>query len=545
MSKKIIFVSLAGIIILGLIGFFYYRGNIFSKEILKLEIFGPDKAKTGDEIEYTVKYKNNGNFVLENPKIIFELPENSLTEDSKIRLTQDLKDIYPGNEDFVRFKGRILGKEGDLKVARATIYYTPHNLSARYESDTTFTTKIDSAPVTLSFDLPSKVEKGKEITYSINYFSNIDYPLENLSVKVNPVNGFNFESSDPVSLDNSEWKLNTLTKAQGGRITIKAVVSADTGSHLSFSAKIGMWQDGSFIVIKEVNQELEVIQPLLFVSQQINGSSNYVASPGETLNYEVFFRNIGSTPFDNMFVISRLEGQVVDLSTLKSSQGRVMSNDNLIIWDSKEIIGLQHLAPQQEVKIDFNVKLKDLSLLSSSDQVIKNKINVFDLSEEFITKVNSKLELSQKAYHSTIDNIENSGPIPPEVGKTTTYTIIWQVKNSLNEVKNIKVKAVLSQNITLSDVIPEDQISNFSLDNNSKEIVWSIGNLATDSLKSLTLQIALTPGLSQKGKFADLIGQATVYGEDQFTGAITQNTAPSVNSSLPDDQTNSGGGIVQ
>src|SRR3989344_6047909 len=132
MNKRIIFISLVILLIIGSVVFWYYRENIFSKEILKLEILSQEKAKAGDEIEYTVKYKNNGNFVLENPKIIFELPENSLTEDSKTRLTKDLKDIYPGSEDFIKFKGRILGKDGDLKVAKATIYYTPHNLSLKF-----------------------------------------------------------------------------------------------------------------------------------------------------------------------------------------------------------------------------------------------------------------------------------------------------------------------------------------------------------------------------------------------------------------------------
>src|SRR3989344_1322265 len=132
MSKKIIFFILVIIIAAGFFGFWYYRDRVFSKEILRLEILGPESTKVGDEIEYTVKYKNNGNFALEQPKIIFELPENSLTEDSKTRLTQDLKDIYPGSEDFIKFKGRILGKDGDLKVAKATIYYTPHNLSLKF-----------------------------------------------------------------------------------------------------------------------------------------------------------------------------------------------------------------------------------------------------------------------------------------------------------------------------------------------------------------------------------------------------------------------------
>ncbi len=304
MSKKLIFIILFIVIVLGFLGFWYYRNTIFSKEILKLEILGPDSAKVGDEIEYTVKYKNNGNFVLEQPKLIFELPDNSLTEDGKTRFEKDLKDIYPGVEEIVQFNGRLLGKESDLKVAKAYLSYVPKNITARYESNTTFTTKIDTVAINLDFDLPSKIEKGKEISYSLNYFSNIDYPLENLSIKIDSINGFNFESSNPSSLDNSEWKLQTLNKAQGGRINVKGTITASTNSHITFGATLGMWQNGSFVAIKQANADVEIINPLLFISQQINGSSNYIVSPGEKLHYEIFFRNIGSSSFDNLFMIS-------------------------------------------------------------------------------------------------------------------------------------------------------------------------------------------------------------------------------------------------
>jgi len=549
MSKKIIFISFVIIIVLGFIGFWYYRETIFSKEILKLEILSHDNVKIGDEIEYTVKYKNNGNFVLENPKLIFELPDNSLTEDSKIRFTQSIKDIYPGDEEFVKFKGRLLGKEGDLKVARAWLSYVPHNLSARYESKTTFTTKIDSIPITLTYDLLSKIEKGKEINYAINYFSNIDYPLENLSIKINSVKGFNFKSADPASLDNFEWKLNTLNKGQGGRVKIKGTILADLGSRLNFSAHLGMWQDGNFITIKEIDQNVEVIQPLLFISQQINGSSNYIASPGETLNYEISLRNIGSTSFDNLFLISRLSGSAFDFSTLKSQEGQTKSNDNLIVFDSRGISALQHLLPQQEAVLYFSVKLKDnwaTSELEINNTVIKNKVNVLDISEEFDTKVNTKLEFSQKAYYSNFDGIENSGPIPPEVNKTTTYTINWQVKNYLNNVKNVKIKALLPEGVSLSDnMVPENQAYNFSLDSLSREIVWLAGDLVSGSQISLSFQIALTPSLSQKGMLAGIINQATIFAEDQSTGAVIQSIIPSLDTSLPDNQSNSGKGVVQ
>ncbi len=547
MTKRNTYILLITLAVVGFVGFWFWREAIFSKQILRLEILGPESAKMGEEIEYTVKYKNNGNFALESPKLIFELPDHSLNEDNKIRFTKDLEEIYPGKEDFVTFRARLLGKEGDLKVARVWLSYVPHNLSVRYESDTTFTTKIESVAITLAYDMPLRVEKGKEFTYAINYFSNIDYPLENLSIKVAHTEGFTIKSANPMSLDNSEWKLRSLNKGEGGKIKITGVITADDEQTLNFSAQLGMWRDGVFIVMKDITQEITAVQPLLFISQQINGSSNYVASPGETLRYDIFLRNIGTTPFNNLFLLSRLEGAAYDLSTLQSSEGQVKPNDNLIVFDSKQISALQNLSSQEEVKVSFSVKLKDTwADANSNSAVIKHKVNVFDISQEFETKVNSKLELSQKAYYSTIDGIENTGPIPPEVSKATMYTIQWRVKNYLNNVKNVKVKAVLPREVSLNDmIVPESQASHFSFDSMSREIIWLAGDLTSNSQASLSFQVALTPSQSQRGSLASLIGQATAFAEDQFTKAVSQTSVSGVNTSLPDDQSNSGGGVVK
>ena len=542
-------IGLVFLLLAGFFGFWYYRDTFFSKEVLKLEILSSETANVGDEVTYTVKYKNNGNFVLQNPKLIFQLPDNSLNEEGKTRFSQDLKDIYPGVENVVTFTARLLGKEDDIKIARAWLSYTPKNLSVRYESDTMFTTKIKTVPITLTFDMPLKIEKGKEVSYSVNYFSNIDYPLENLSVKINTAQGFNAISSLPSSLDNVEWKLPTLQKSKGGRITVKGVANGELGNTLNFSAQLGMWIDGIFVVIKEVNQDVSIINPLLFISQQINRNSNYTATPGEVLHYDIYIRNIGSSAFNDVFVQSHLEGFGFDFSTLKSENGNVRPSDGLIIWDSRQVSILKRINPQQEIKITFDVKLKDSWVPSDEEKnniLLKNTVKVSDVIQEFSTKVSSKIGILQKAYYSGQQDFLNSGPVPPQVNKSTTYTIVWQVKNYLNDLKNVKVRAVLPSNVALVAVLPENQIPYFSLDSVSRQIVWLVGETpagtgVTALAPTISFQISLTPNFLQKGDVANLIGQVIISGEDQFTGNVISNAVSGLTTALPDDSTGLGG----
>ena len=507
----------------------------------------------GQEIEYTVRYKNNGNFALQGARLIFDLPENSLTEDGRTRIIKDLEDIYPGDEEVVKIGARLLGREGDIKTARASLSYTPKNLTVPYESDTSFTTKIDTASITLDFDLPTKTEAGKDLQYSVNYFSNVDYPLENLGLKITPVEGFEFKSSNPSSVDGSEWPLDTLGKAQGGRINIKGAVTANTNKTLTFFAQLGMWQNGKFITIKEATKDVQVIQPLLFISQQVNGSSSYVASPGETLKYQIFFRNIGSTPFENLFMVVKLNGQALDMSSIQTQGAQVQLNDNMIVWDYRQVPQLSHLDAQEEGEVDFYVNVKKDWNPTSSDEsnaTITDEVNISQTVQKFAVKVNSGLVVSQSAFYKSYD-IENTGPTPPRTGQATSYTITWDIRNYLSDTKNVKVKAVLPENVDLTGkIMPPNESSNFSFDSQSREIVWSAGDILAGTgvngdPYTISFQVSLTPKNSDKGSVLPLIGAAQISGENQFTNTIITSQDSGINTSLPDDFANSGGGVVQ
>ena len=111
MRKKFItfLILIAGIS--GIVGFWNWKSNIYSKETLKLEILGPETIELAKEFEYIIKYKNNGTIRLEEPKLIFEYPSHSILEAGKSFRQEigagELGDaIYPGEEKTISFKAR-------------------------------------------------------------------------------------------------------------------------------------------------------------------------------------------------------------------------------------------------------------------------------------------------------------------------------------------------------------------------------------------------------------------------------------------------------
>jgi len=552
--KKLIIIFSSIAVILLLAGIWYWQTNYFSKGDIKLEILGPDEADVFEEVEYTVKYKNNGSVTMESPTLIFEFPEHTLApgnsdDDPQFSRRQELgpdkvEDIYPGVEKTIAFKGRIFGKENDVKTAKAYLKYKPKGLNASYESSTTFSTKIKQIQISFDFDLSSKIEAGRDFKFSVNYFSNLDYPVANLSVKMEYPSNFEFISSVPKSLEKTEWDLPTLNKANGGRIDITGRLMGTAVKGRIFSAALGVWEDNEFVPLKEISKGVDIGQSQIDIFQRVNGSDNYTALPGDLLHYEVFFRNLSSDPFSQLFMVVKLNGSFFDINSLKSDTGQVGKGDSTIIFDWRNISSLGNLNSGEEGKVEFWVNVKSLDQNSNQkDFTLKDSVQVAQTSETFEIKLGTRLTISQKVLFND-EAFGNTGVVPPKVGEPTTFTVNWEAKNYYSNVKNVTARATLPSNVRLTGkFFPEDQSSKFTFDSQSREIVWRVsdgdvlpaGTGVNGVGPNISFQVELTPDASQRFKTAQIIGQAIIRGEDQWTNIDVEGADKAVDTTLPDD----------
>lgn len=529
--SKLIKVLLFAVLILTVVGYVLFQRNVYSKEVLKLEIIGPQEISLGEETEYVVKYKNNGDFRLENPTLLFEPPAFSVKDDKiyqKEILTSDKLGgaIYPGEERTFSFKMKLIGKEGDPKIAKATLNYQPKNLKVTYESATSFTTVIKSVPLTFEFDLPSKLETDKNFNFRLNYSSNIPWLLTDLRVQVEYPSGFEFVESLPKSLDKTEWAIPVLNKNEAGSIDVTGRLSGNIGDAKIFRAKLGVWKDGEFTLLKEIEKGVEIQKPSVSIRQEINGNPKYVAKPGDWLHYEIFFQNISGEDRYNLYMINKLDGDLFDFNAIKSETGSFEQGDNSIIFDWRKNSKLQYLAPMEEGKAEFWIKLKD-DLSQIKKPSLSNRVMVGQATQYFTTKISSKLELVQKVYY--MDEIfGNTGPIPPAVSETTTYTITWQAKNYYSDVKNVVATAMIPRNVKFTgQIFPEQQTGKLIYDQESGKLTWNIGDLKTGqgvitAPENVSFQVSITPTGDDVAKSVQLMGEARISGDDNWTDMVLE-----------------------
>ncbi|MFA5729631.1 MAG: hypothetical protein WC938_00150 [Candidatus Paceibacterota bacterium] len=526
MKKRLIATILVVLSIIGIGTYLSWQNMSFSKEALKLEILGPEKTTIGEDVEYVVKMKNNGSIRLESPELIFNYPEGSIIGDTeskvKVMSADDLGgDIYPGEERSFKFNARLLGKERDTRVAKVSVSFQPKDLKTRSEVSTTFTTILGEIPLNLSIDVASKASTGKALTFRVNYSSNVTYPLEDLTCYVEMPDDFEFLYSQPKGMDNTQWDIAVLNEGGAGKIEISGILNGQSMEQKVFKARIGIWQDGNFILLKEVIRGVEIVAPALYITQKVNNDENYVASAGDQLHYEITFRNVGDNALQDLVLITRIEGNQFDLNSIKSTDGKYQAGDNSIVWEVDKIPELRLLEVGQAGKVEFWVNVKspwEMKSLNDKNPILKNKVTLGEARQEFLTKINSIISAEQKLY-SENKYFENSGPYPLQTGQKTTLTVEWKAINNYNDLENAKMVTVLPESITfVGTTYPEG--TEITYDSNTSEVVCNIGSLPAGSgiikdAKICAFQISVQPELADEAII--LLGSAQLSGTDQWT----------------------------
>ena len=504
-------------------GFSWYKMS-YSKQVMYLEILGPSKTDMGENITYTVKYKNNGNVRLENLEMFFTFPEGAIIENGQRVVHLDsvaLKgDIYPGEERSVQFTTRLLGQANETKKAEARISFQPSGLKTKNEVSTTFTTILGSVPINLIVQMPDQVANNKTFTVNFNYSSNVSYPLNDLTIKAQIPAEFNVITQKPKGLDN-EWSIPVLNELDSGNIQLTGSLTGNDQDKKIFKVQLGIWENGNFVILKESIRSVQIIAPSIYLTQIVNNSDAYVASAGDQLHYEISFMNIGQDAMQNMVLISRLNTNNIDLNSVIVPNGNYQQGDNSIIWDNTHIPELNYLAPGQGGKVEFWVNVNkrwNMDSPGNANPIIKNNVTVGANTQEFITKINSSLVAEQKIYNQN-QYFTNSGPYPLQIGQKTYLTVEWSAKNYYNNMEGVIMRAVLSPNVFYENKIwPET--AKITYDENTREVVCLIGAMEAGEgiLKEApkcAFQVSAVPELSE-----DILitGSVHITGNDQWTG---------------------------
>lgn len=566
--KKIaLILAVSLVIIAGLIwAAIAIRKTSFSEDQVKVSISGPQKVQSGDLVSFVIDYQNLNRASLQQAVMHINFPDNFKPEgdlgfesDGPNARKYNIGSINGHTEGKVTLKGKFFGPKDLLVYIDASLQYSSSNFSSMFKTESKTGVFISSSPLSLETDGPQSVVAGNAVSYTIKFSNSGQEAMQDLKIKVDYPSGFSYVSSEPIpSKDNNIWYVGALGAGQSGEIKFNGTADGQNDEVKNFKAAIGEFgSDGSFIAYNESEGSVKIIATPIKVEQTVNDKKNSInINAGDVLIFKIKYLNTSTIGLRDVVIAEEIKSPILDYAKISMSQskGSLDSSSGVITWKATDIPGLKTLNPGEGGEIDFSIPVKGVIPVKDSG----NKNFVFDAvakidSPDISTpegsnktvsasavnvKLNSKLGLSAQGYYNDSE-IKNSGPIPLESGKETTFTIHLKLMNVSNDLTNANVTAAFPAGVKWKNVFsPTD--ANVSFNDRANELVWSLGTLPagigvlTDP-RELIFQIGVTPSQNQVGNFVGLLGKTVFSAEDVFTKEKLSSTLAGKDSNLSED----------
>jgi len=552
MAQKLLkwLILLAFVLFIVAIAIFLFGSPSFSEDQVVLEIEGPTQASVGDEVVYKVKYGNKTKQELSDLKFKFSYPEESIVvKDGEIAedLTEafnldNLQDNESGEKEFKAF---LAGDRGNIKNAKIELEFKVGNLRSSFEKSDTISTTLVSVPVSLTLVAPPSAVSGQAVNYILDYRNESKESISDIQFEFDYPDGFSASDKLPSS---NVWPVSVLKQGEGGRISIKGTLTGKEGEVKKISVFLKRGINGKFIKYQSSSTFTLISNPLLGLDITVNGSKNYSAHLGDRLQYTVRYKNDSSSNLIGLNLVVKLEGEMYDVATLDTKGGFYDSSDGTILWNAAVVPDFSVLPPNKSGEVEFRVNVKKdfplssiggrnffvkvTSKLSTPNVPSEVEGNEIAVSAELLTRVGTKPTLSQVAFYND-SAFGSSGPLPPQAGKETVFTVHWQIVNPGNDMNKVEVRALLPPGVVWKNVVSVDLgQSEPTFDANSSEAVWNIGVLpqSTGVLTpkyEASFQVGIRPSLA--GQIPVIVNEAKFSGVDSFTKEQIVINAPELN----------------
>ena len=555
-------------------GFFLFSpiSNKFTGEGVKVEIEGPPQINSGELIKYIITVKNDESVPLGTASLDLRLPNEFTVKEIHPKpeaegLSWQLGSLFPNSEKTFKISGIFLAPLETQLDIQAILNYRPADFNSKFQKVATRTIGVSDSIFELTIFGPERVMPGDKVNIDIAYLNTTDNAFNDFKLKTLWPTGFIPETTNPKAINQemSEWEVKELPANAEGRIKISGYFASDVKGEVNFIAYLGLIGDqGAFGQQKEATYQIDVVEGQLIVSLVLNGkSTDQPVSFGDLLHYSLSWQNTGSSTLDDVTLTATVEASpradVVDWNDLRDEQEGERTESQLS-WNMKQVSALEHIASGEEGTIDFTLPLISQPFVGISDtnyeviarvEAIINAIDGQEVNRKVTTPplkatISSDARFAAEARWFNSDCLPvGSGPLPPEVGQTTTYRVNWLIANTLHDLSDLKLSARLPDNVIWTGKSSVDA-GDIRFDAAESRIIWTLNWMPTDvETLQIGFDVAITPTANQQGKSPTLVDAVIFEARDKENTNPIILSAPPTTTAIPDDSFAGGKGKVK
>jgi len=561
MKKLFTFALLFFIATMFVAGLIFFGGtNFISSKNVDIAVLGPTNVSAGQVLELgvTIKNENNSDLELANFSIVY--PQGTRNpEDSSETLTftkEELGVIKAGDEVARNVRAVIIGSRGEVKSFKFSVEYKVKGSNATFYKDKVYDVTIGFAPLSLTVESPEVITSGDTFTTTVSLVLNSTDPLKNVMLRAEYPYGYSVIDATPTALaDNNVWALGDIPPGGRKKVTIRGKLVGENLDERTFRFYVGVSDNASLspdfkTVIINGQETVRVERPSIGLSVNFNGENApiYVAPAERLISVAVKFQNNTTEKITNPTLSVRMNGPALDKSTvIVQGGGTYDSGLGRITWNIVNLAGLRELNPGEGGTVNFSISSlpqsaltnnRDISLEASLSALPIGTSRPIVVNESRTLRISSQVTLTSKDYYS-IGPFRNTGPIPPKVESETTYTVVFNVGNTQEDISNAKVTAKLGTGVKW--VIAKTTLNeDITYDESNNTVTWDMVKLTSGSGfstsgREVAFQIALTPIVGQIGIAPVLVSNITFSGVDTVTGLPITVSNPSLTTKLLND----------
>lgn len=520
------------------VGSLFWSSPSFSDRDVVLTLEGPDRATSGDEVTYTLKWKNNTKLDLHDMKFRLFYPDDSVVivdgaptqPDSEGFEVESLKPGMSGERQITLF---LVGDKGGIKDMTVNLIFRAGTLRSAFEKEVKVNTTITDLPVALTLTAPPTKVSGQPVTYIVDVRNETDEDFVDMRLELEYPEGFTVRDVTPSSDggSTSRWTIDELLQGEGLRFTIEGSLSGVQGEAKTVSAVLKRKVGEQYIDYVRTDSLTMLSSPLLSTRIEVNGSRDHAAHPGESLKYVFHYSNNSNQNLIGLSMSLQLDGQMFDFDRLQAPNGFFDESINTVRFSSSGVSDFAVLPPGKSGKVEVTIPLKSsfvgggtgsFFVKASTRLSTPNVPTGVQGSEVFAQDVLTTKIVSQPTLAETV--AVAGGATPLQVGQKTNFTVSWSITNPGNEMRDATVTTLLPPGVSFDGT---EFGGAATFDTNSNRVTWDVGNVPFGTgvgvpRKTTSFQISTTPSSNQKGDEIQILNNAILSGTDSFTGQNVQ-----------------------
>ena len=498
---------------------------------------------SGDQNNFSIEYRNNAQTTLLSPVIILHGPpgfsyvpdSNEFNaDDGRPRLALD--DLAPGAEGSLLFTGLVYGQPNEPSRLQVLLEYGRDDTEVRETKQASILLTPRGSVLSGQIQTLDAVlaNQAFDATYTISGQAPL---VSQVSIPLAPQDliGSGYEVSAG-RIEGDTW---ILTPGNGGKVagTLTGTYQV-TGDRPSLTVTPIVSVNESTIPQVPVSRAITVLDPQLSISAKWSTDKTWVEA-GDVVPMTIDVKNNGNVALANPTLTFTIP------SSVSRNELRRLNGGSIIQDRYERRIGSE-LGANESTSIDLKMPVSG-AVVNNGFVSIEPTIRVaieqaggaaFESSTSLPElPIAAQMSASAHLRYYTLDGDQiGRGPLPPRVGRQTTYWVVANIANKTASVEQARFTVKLSPNVFWQEKQSTSLGASPVYDSRKHEVHWATPKLSGNTTVGVYFAIGYTPDGSTVGTSPQLVQSIELEGYDPQTDQWIKHSYGPLDISMPSDE---------